>query len=668
MSGDAHRLAKPDRPWLIRTYSGHSTARASNALYLKNLAKGQTGLSIAFDLPTQTGYDCDHELARGEVGKVGVSISHRGDMATLLDGIPLGEMNTSMTINATAAWLLALYIVTAEDQGVDPARLSGTTQNDIIKEFLARGTYAFPPEPSMRLIADTIAYAVEHVPAWNPINICSYHLQEAGATPVQEIAYAMSNAIAVLDGVRARLAGDADLMAAVFGRISFFVNAGVRFVEEHAKLRAMSILWEELGRRRYAVTDPKLLRFRYGVQVNSLGLTEPQPENNVQRIVLEALAVTLGRDARARAIQLPAWNEALGLPRPWDQQWSLRIQQILAYETDLLEYPDIFAGSVVMEGLVGELLDGARAEMAVVAEHGGAVAAVPYMKAALVDSHRERIRRIEAGEQTVVGVNRFTETEPSPLTADAEGGILVMEAGLEAEQITALDRWRADRDPAAVAPALEALRRAAAGDQNIMVASIDAARVGVTTGEWAQALRDSFGDYRAPTGVGQAGAGAALPTEELEAVRARVEEVSARLGRRIKLLVGKPGLDGHSNGAEQIAVYARDAGMEVVYEGIRLTAGQIANSALQEGVHVVGLSILSGSHRELIPEVIAALAERGVDVPVVVGGIIPEADVEPLRRAGVAAVYTPKDFRFATIIGDIVGLVAAHHDQAAAPA
>ncbi len=668
MSGDAHRLAKPDRPWLIRTYSGHSTAAASNALYLKNLAKGQTGLSIAFDLPTQTGYDCDHELARGEVGKVGVSISHRGDMARLLDGIPLGEMNTSMTINATAAWLLALYIVTAEEQGVDPARLSGTTQNDIIKEFLARGTYAFPPEPSMRLIADTIAYAVEHVPAWNPINICSYHLQEAGATPVQEIAYAMSNAIAVLDGVRRRLGGDPARMAAVFGRISFFVNAGVRFVEEHAKLRAMAILWEEIGRERYGVEDPRLLRFRYGVQVNSLGLTEPQPENNVQRIVLEALAVTLGRDARARAIQLPAWNEALGLPRPWDQQWSLRIQQILAYETDLLEYPDIFTGSVVMEGLVGELLDGARAEMAVVAEHGGAVAAVPYMKAALVDSHRERIRRIEAGEQTVVGVNRFTETEPSPLTADAEGGILVVAPGLEAEQVAALDLWRSERDPVAVGAALEALGRAAAGDQNIMVASIEAARAGATTGEWAQALRDSFGDYRAPTGVGQAGAGAALPTAELEAVRARVEEVSARLGRRIKLLVGKPGLDGHSNGAEQIAVYARDAGMEVVYEGIRLTSGQIANSALQEGVHVVGLSILSGSHRELIPEVIAALAERGVDVPVVVGGIIPEADVEPLRRAGVAAVYTPKDFRFATIIGDIVGLVAARHDQAAAPA
>ncbi len=667
MSGDAHRLAKPDRPWLIRTYSGHSTASASNALYLKNLAKGQTGLSIAFDLPTQTGYDCDHELARGEVGKVGVSISHRGDMAVLLDGIPLEAMNTSMTINATAAWLLALYIVTAEAQGVDSRSLQGTTQNDIIKEFLARGTYAFPPEPSMRLIADTIAYTVEHVPQWNPINICSYHLQEAGATPVQEIAYAMSNAIAVLDSVRGRLDGDEALMAAVFGRISFFVNAGVRFVEEHAKLRAMSTLWQEIGRERYGVSDPKLLRFRYGVQVNSLGLTEPQPENNVQRIVLEALAVTLGRDARARAIQLPAWNEALGLPRPWDQQWSLRIQQVLAHETDLLEYPDIFAGSTVMEGLVGELLDGARAELAVVAEHGGAVAAVPYMKAALVDSHRERIRRIEAGEQIVVGVNRFTETEPSPLTADAEGGILVVAPGLEAEQIAALDHWRAGRDAAAVELALGELRRAAAGSENIMVASIGAARAGVTTGEWAQALRDSFGDYRAPTGVGHA-AGAILPTEELEAVRAEVERVSDRLGRRLKLLVGKPGLDGHSNGAEQIAVYARDAGMEVVYEGIRLTAEQIANSALQEGVHVVGLSILSGSHRELIPDVIAALRARGVEVPVVVGGIIPEQDVEPLRRAGVAAVYTPKDFRFSRIIGDIVALVAARHDQAAAPA
>jgi (2R)-ethylmalonyl-CoA mutase len=656
VSGDPHRLARPDRPWLIRTYSGHSTARASNELYRKNLAQGQTGLSIAFDLPTQTGYDCDHELARGEVGKVGVSISHRGDMGELVDGIPLETMNTSMTINATAPWLLALYIVAAEDQGVSPAALRGTTQNDIIKEFLARGTYAFPPGPSMRLIADTIAYTVEHVPQWNPINICSYHLQEAGATPVQEIAFAMSNAIAVLDAVRERLDGSTDKMAAVFGRISFFVNAGVRFIEEHAKLRAMAVLWEEIGRDRYGVDDPKLLRFRYGVQVNSLGLTESQPENNVQRIVLEALAVTLGRDARARAIQLPAWNEALGLPRPWDQQWSLRIQQVLAFETDLLEYPDIFEGSVVMDGLVDELADGARAELEVIAGHGGAVAAVGYMKSALVESHRERIRRIEAGEQTVVGVNRFTGTAPSPLTADLDGGILVVDPAVEAEQVRALEQWRSRRDDAAVQVALDALRRAAAGEENIMVASLAAARAGVSTGEWAQALRDTFGDYRAPTGVGSAPS--ALPTHELEELRAEVDRVSEVLGRRIKMLVGKPGLDGHSNGAEQIAVHARDAGFEVVYEGIRLTPAQIANSALQEGVHVVGLSILSGSHRDLIPDVIAALRERHVDVPVVVGGIIPERDVGPLREAGVAAVFTPKDFRFSAIVREIVALVA----------
>jgi (2R)-ethylmalonyl-CoA mutase len=654
-----HRLDRPDRPWLIRTYSGHSTAKASNELYRKNLAQGQTGLSIAFDLPTQTGYDCDHVLARGEVGKVGVSISHRGDMAELLDGIPLDAMNTSMTINATAPWLLALYIVAAEAQGVPPTALRGTTQNDIIKEFLARGTYAFPPAPSMRLIADTIAYTVEHVPEWNPINICSYHLQEAGATPVQEIAFAIGNAIAVLDAVRERLDGSAAKMAAVFGRISFFVNAGVRFVEEHAKLRAMSALWEELGRERYGVSDPKLLRFRYGVQVNSLGLTEPQPENNVQRIVLEALAVTLGRDARARAIQLPAWNEALGLPRPWDQQWSLRIQQVLAFETDLLEYPDIFEGSVVMDGLVGELLDAARTELDVIAERGGAVAAVGYMKAALVDSHRERIRRIEAGEQTVVGVNRFTGTEPSPLTADLDGGILVVDPALEAEQVRELERWRSERDAAAVAAAIGELERAAAGTENIMVASLAAARAGVTTGEWAQALRDTFGDYRAPTGVG--GAAASAPSADLDELRGEVDRLSETLGRRLKMLVGKPGLDGHSNGAEQIAVHARDAGFEVVYEGIRLTPAQIANSALQEGVHVVGLSILSGSHRDLIPDVIDALRERGVDVPVVVGGIIPDRDVGPLREAGVAAVFTPKDFRFADIMRQIVAVVAERH-------
>jgi (2R)-ethylmalonyl-CoA mutase len=664
MSDDArspHRLPEPDRPWMMRTYAGHSTAEKSNELYRRNLAKGQTGLSIAFDLPTQTGYDADHELARGEVGKVGVPVAHRGDMRALLDGIPLDQMNTSMTINATAAWLLALYIVTAEEQGVAPEQLQGTTQNDIIKEYLSRGTYAFPPGPSMRLIADMVAYTVERVPRWNPINVCSYHLQEAGATPVQEIAYAMSTAIAVLDAVRERV--PAERMGTVFSRISFFVNAGVRFVEEHAKLRAMGILWDELGRSRYGVEDPKQRRFRYGVQVNSLGLTEAQPENNVQRIVLEALAVTLGRDARARAIQLPAWNEALGLPRPWDQQWSLRLQQVLAYETDLLEYPDIFEGSKVMDGLVNELLSGARAEMAIVAEHGGAVDAVPYMKAALVESHRERIRRIEAGEQTVVGQNRFTETESSPLTADGDGGILVVDPEVEQHQKEALAAWRRSRDQAAVDAALAELARVAQSDENIMEATIAAARAGATTGEWAGALREVFGSYRAPTGVGEA---AAIPDASLEELRDEVERVSEQLGRRLKILVGKPGLDGHSNGAEQIAVAARDAGMEVVYEGIRLTPAQIAASALQEGVHVVGLSILSGSHRELIPSVIAALRDAGVgDVPVIVGGIIPVADEAPLREAGVAAVYTPKDFDITRIMRDVVALVAERNGIAA---
>jgi len=654
---------------MMRTYAGHSTAKASNELYRGNLAKGQTGLSVAFDLPTQTGYDPDDELARGEVGKVGVPIAHRGDMEALMEGIPLGEMNTSMTINATAAWLLALYIVAAEVQGVPSEQLQGTTQNDIIKEFLARGTYAFPPAPSMRLIADMIAYTVEHLPKWNPINICSYHLQEAGATPVQEIAYAMSNAIAVLDAVRERLSEDR--MEQVFGRISFFVNAGVRFVEEHAKLRAMSILWEDLGRERYGVTNPHHLRFRYGVQVNSLGLTEAQPENNVQRIVLEALAVTLGRDARARAIQLPAWNEALGLPRPWDQQWSLRIQQVLAYETDLLEYPDIFEGSHVMDGLVAELLEGARAEMAVVAEHGGAVEAVPYMKGALVDSHRQRIHRIESGEQVVVGQNRFAESEDSPLTADAEGGILVVDPALEAEQIEDVRRWRSERDQAAVEDALAALTAVARNEsssENLMIGTIAAARAGATTGEWARTLREVFGGYRAPTGVGEA-SGEAAPDEDLKALREDVSKLKERLGRRPKILVGKPGLDGHSNGAEQIAVRARDSGMDVVYEGIRLTPAQIAASALQEGVHVIGLSILSGSHRELIPAVIDALREAGVTAPVVVGGIIPEQDVAPLQRAGVAAVYTPKDFDINRIMRDIVQLVgdenANGHDSTA---
>jgi (2R)-ethylmalonyl-CoA mutase len=667
MSGEhSARLPERDRPWMIRTYAGHSTAKASNELYRRNLEKGQTGLSVAFDLPTQTGYDPDDELARGEVGKVGVPISHRGDMAALMDGIPLGDMNTSMTINATAAWLLALYIVAAENQNppTRPEQLQGTTQNDIIKEFLARGTYAFPPAPSMRLIADMIAYTVEHVPKWNPINICSYHLQEAGATPVQEIAYAMSNAIAVLDATRERV--PAERLEQVFGRISFFVNAGVRFIEEHAKLRAMSILWEELGRERYGVEQERHLRFRYGVQVNSLGLTEAQPENNVQRIVLEALAVTLGRDARARAIQLPAWNEALGLPRPWDQQWSLRIQQVLAYETDILEYPDIFEGSKVMDALVQEMLDGARAEMAVVAEHGGAVEAVPYMKAALVDSHRERLRRIEEGQQVVVGQNRFTETEVSPLTADAEGGILVVDPAIEAEQVEALRRWRAQRDQAAVDDALSRLAAVASdaeSSENLMVPTIAAARAGATTGEWASTLREVFGSYRAPTGVGEA---AAIASDgELGELREEVARLQEQLGRRPKILVGKPGLDGHSNGAEQIAVRARDAGMDVVYEGIRLTPAQIAASALQEGVHVIGLSILSGSHRELIPAVIDALHEAGVDAPVVVGGIIPEQDVAALREAGVAAVYTPKDFDINRIMRDIVAIVGAGAERPA---
>jgi ethylmalonyl-CoA mutase len=653
---------------MMRTYAGHSDARRSNELYRRNLEKGQTGLSVAFDLPTQTGYDPDHELARGEVGKVGVSIAHEGDMRTLLKDIPLDQMNTSMTINATAAWLLALYIVAAENQ--DPptreSELQGTTQNDILKEYLSRGTYAFPPGPSMRLIADTIAYTVQHVPKWNPINICSYHLQEAGATPVQEIAYAMSNAIAVLDAVRERV--PKDLMGDVFGRISFFVNAGVRFIEEHAKLRAMGQLWDELGRTRYDVQDDRHRRFRYGVQVNSLGLTEAQPENNVYRIALEALGVTLGRDARARALQLPAWNEALGLPRPWDQQWSLRLQQILAYETDLLEYPDIFEGSIVMEGLVAELVKGAREEMGRVAELGGAVKGVGYMKSALVESHRERWRRIESGQLTIVGMNRFESTEPSPLTTDADGGILVVDPQVEADQRAALEAWRSERDSAAVQAALSELARVARDDsENIMPATIAAARAGATTGEWAQTLRDVFGEYRAPTGVGDA---VAAPSENLAEVRDEVERLSEALGRRLKFLVGKPGLDGHSNGAEQIAVRARDAGMDVVYEGIRLTPSQIASSAAQEGVHVIGLSILSGSHAELIPSVLEALAEAGVEnVPVIVGGIIPEGDAAALRQAGVAAVYTPKDWDLNAMMHDIVSLVSERHGvDSAAPA
>ena len=658
----SHRLPERDKPWMMRTYAGHSTAKESNELYRKNLAKGQTGLSVAFDLPTQTGYDPDHELSRGEVGKVGVSIAHKGDMHALLDGIPLDEMNTSMTINATAAWLLALYMTVAEENGVDRHSLQGTTQNDIIKEFLSRGTYAFPPEPSMRLIADMIAFTVDEVPRWNPVNICSYHLQEAGATPVQEIAYALSTAQAVLDRVRERV--DDETFPRVFGRISFFVNAGIRFVEEHAKLRAMGRIWEQMGRERYGVEDEKLLRFRYGVQVNSLGLTESQPENNIIRIVLEALAVTVGREARARALQLPAWNEALGLPRPWDQQWSLRIQQILAYETDLLDYPDIFEGSKVMDGLVDELEAGAREEMAVVAEQGGAVAAVPYMKTQLVESNRARVQRIETGAQKVVGQNVYTEAEPSPLQSATEPSILRVDPAVEAASIDALAAWRSGRDAAAVEAALEALSEAAAEPGvNIMHATLDAARAGVTTGEWAAALRAVFGEYRAPTGVGDA---AAAPSDDaLSALRDRVEEVSSSLGRRIKILVGKPGLDGHSNGAEQIAVRARDAGMDVVYEGIRLTPARIARTAVDEGVHVVGLSILSGSHAELIPSVLAELRNAGADVPVVVGGIIPPADEAALLEAGVARVYTPKDFEVSRIMGDIVDLVAAHHGVAA---
>jgi len=660
-----HRLPQRDRPWVMRTYAGHSDAKRSNELYRRNLEKGQTGLSIAFDLPTQTGYDPDHVLARGEVGKVGVSVAHKGDMHQLLDGIPLDEMNTSMTINATAAWLLALYVTVAEENGVDRAELKGTTQNDIIKEYLSRGTYAFPPEPSLRLIADMVAFSVNEVPSWNPTNICSYHLQEAGATPVQEIAYALSTAIAVLDEVKARGQVAEEDFAKVFGRISFFVNAGIRLIEEIAKLRTMSLLWEEIGRQRYGVTDEKMLRFRYGVQVNSLGLTEAQPENNIQRIVLEALAVTLSRDARARALQLPAWNEAMGLPRPWDQQWSLRIQQVLAEETDLLEYPDVFTGSVVMEGLVEELATGAREEMAVVEERGGAVNAVPYMKARLVESHRERVARIEKGEQKVIGQNSFTESEDSPLTAGADGGILTPDPEVERERIEALGEWKAERDEAAVAEALAELARVAADDEaNVMPATIAAAKAGATTGEWAQTMRDVFGAYRGPTGVD--GAGAPSDREQLAELRRRVDEASEAIGHRIKILVGKPGLDGHSNGAEQIALRARDVGMEVIYQGIRLTPAEIAESALQEDVDVVGLSILSGSHLELIPEVIRLLDEGDVEVPVVVGGIIPAADAARLREAGVAGVYTPKDFDVNRIMGEIVDLVRARAGAGAA--
>ncbi|MCC9308293.1 protein meaA [Kitasatospora sp. RB6PN24] len=650
---------KRDRPWLMRTYAGHSTAADSNALYRRNLAKGQTGLSVAFDLPTQTGYDSDHVLARGEVGRVGVPVGHIGDMRTLFDGIPLEQTNTSMTINATAMWLLALYQVVAEEQGADIAKLTGTTQNDIIKEYLSRGTHVFPPGPSVRLITDMIAYTVANIPKWNPINICSYHLQEAGATPVQEIAFAMCTAITVLDAVRDSGQVPAERMGEVVGRISFFVNAGVRFVEEMCKMRAFAQLWEKVTRERYGIEDPKQRRFRYGVQVNSLGLTEAQPENNVQRIVLEMLAVTLSKDARARAVQLPAWNEALGLPRPWDQQWSLRIQQVLAYESDLLEYGDIFNGSEVIEAKTAELLAGAEAEIAKVLEQGGVVAAVEsgYLKSALVASHAERRARIEAGEDKIVGVNCFDTTEESPLTADLDTAIMVVDPASEQAVLDSLKLWRAERDEAAAQQALVELKRVAATRSNLMDATLACARAGVTTGEWSFALREVFGEYRAPTGVGGAPiAVAAEPGGELARVRAKVTATAAELGTaKLRLLVGKPGLDGHSNGAEQIAVRARDAGFEVVYQGIRLTPEQIVSAAVAEDVHCVGLSILSGAHPELVPDVLQRLERAGVeDVPVIVGGIIPAADAEALRAAGVAAVFTPKDFGITTIIGRIV--------------
>jgi (2R)-ethylmalonyl-CoA mutase len=655
-SGSSKDAPQRDKPWIFRTYSGHSNARESNALYRKNLSKGQTGLSVAFDLPTQTGYDSDHVLARGEVGKVGVPISHLGDMRALFADIPLSEMNTSMTINATAAWMLSLYIAVADEQGAPRAKLQGTTQNDIVKEYLSRGTYVFPPAPSMRLIKDTILFTTAELPKWNPMNVCSYHLQEAGATPVQELAYALATAIAVLDTVKASGEVKPEAFGEVVGHISFFVNAGLRFITEMCKMRAFCELWDEITRDRYGVTDPKQRLFRYGVQVNSLGLTEQQAENNVYRILIEMLAVTLSKSARARAVQLPAWNEALGLPRPFDQQWSLRMQQILAYETDLLDYGDIFNGSTEIAAKVEELKREAREELARIDQMGGAVAAVEssYMKSKLVESNSARLEAIERGEQIVVGVNRFIETEPSPLST-GEGSILTVPHEVEAEQIERLNAWRAARDAKAVAAALRDLRAAAADGRNVMPASIAAAKAGVTTGEWGEALREAFGEYRAPTGVGRA---ARNDSGGLDAVRSSVEAVSRKLGRRIKFLVGKPGLDGHSNGAEQIAVRARDAGMEVVYEGIRLTPAEIVNAALEEGVHVVGLSILSGSHVPLVKDVVARMRAAGLDdVPVIVGGIIPPEDAAALKAAGVAAVYTPKDYELNVIMADIVRIV-----------
>ncbi len=647
---------KRDRPWLIRTYSGHSSARASNELYRTNLSRGQTGLSVAFDLPTQTGHDSDHALAKGEVGKVGVPISHIGDMRALFDQIPLEQMNTSMTINATAPWLLSLYVATAEEQGADRTKLMGTVQNDIVKEYLSRGTYIFPPAPSLKLISDVIGFTVTEMPKWNPTNICSYHLQEAGATPQQELAFALATAIAVLDTVRDRGEVPAEMFGAVAGRISFFVNAGIRFIEEMCKMRAFVDLWDELLADRYRVEEEKFRRFRYGVQVNSLGLTEPQPENNVYRILIEMLAVVLSKNARARAVQLPAWNEALGLPRPWDQQWSLRLQQIVAYETDLLEYGDIFDGSPVIDAKVEALKATAREELATIDKLGGALAAVEsgYMKEALVESNARRVQAIMRGDIPVIGVNRFTESAPSPL-ADSADAILTVDDAAETDQVAALQAWREGRDSKAVETALAELDRAAREDRNIMEASIAAAKAGVTTGEWADTLRNIYGEYRAPTGVGGA---IGVAAASLVDVRKRVDEVSARLGRRIKILVGKPGLDGHSNGAEQIAVAARDAGMEVVYEGIRLTPEQIVDAALEEAVHLVGLSILSGSHAALARDVLDGLRAEGLgDIPVVVGGIIPEADATTLKAAGIAGIYTPKDFDLAAIMADIVEIV-----------
>jgi ethylmalonyl-CoA mutase len=645
-----------DKPWIFRTYAGHSTAKESNALYRRNLSKGQTGLSIAFDLPTQTGYDSDHPLASGEVGKVGVPISHIGDMRALLAEIPPGEMNTSMTINATAAWLLALYIANADEQNVPRTSLQGTTQNDIIKEYLSRGTYVFPPAPSMRLIKDTILFTTKEMPKWNPMNVCSYHLQEAGATPVQELSYALATAIAVLDTVKASGEVPQNSFGEVVGRISFFVNAGLRFITELCKMRAFAELWDEITAERYGIADPKHRLFRYGVQVNSLGLTEQQPENNVYRILLEMLAVTLSKNARARAVQLPAWNEALGLPRPFDQQWSLRMQQVLAYETDLLEYGDIFDGSTEIANKVTELKREAKEELKRIDEMGGAVAAVDsgYMKAQLVESNTRRLESIERGDEIVVGVNRFVESEPSPLVA-AKGSILMIGAEVEAEQIARLKEWRASRDANAGSAALKDLESAAKEGRNVMPASIACAKAGVTTGEWGAVFREVFGEYRAPTGIARA---ARRSAEGMDPLRADVERISKKLGRRIKFLVGKPGLDGHSNGAEQIAVRARDAGMEVVYGGIRFTPAEIVKTALEEDVHVIGLSILSGSHVSLVRDVVERMKAAGMDdVPIVVGGIVPPEDERTLKKAGVAAVYTPKDYEINRIMADLVRIV-----------